>query len=376
MPNIKPILKGIELFTKKAPVISKYVHKPQASIFTQESLKSLRIASDELCLSPNKTHVSIDEVKSLFSDGKIKYNPIVHDIKDLLARIDTPRQKIRLDETLSNKDYKLIQSFMNKDNGKYIHQWTGYSDTDIVPNRQKLALFVRTMRLTRQSEDFLAFNPSRWEMVYEGIVTKPREMIMPMLEYKANSGPMNMALSGFEKMTLPLKNSIDRVTKYLNMFTVKEDFVGYRGDKSFNILSGVKYGETDISLADLMEKMSAYFKYKFKNKKLDMKEIDAFVKANLIGKKIHQPRFMSIGMTESAIQDYAKKIKWKITIPKGTKGASIESFNVERLNEAEFLGQRNGVLKINDARYNPEEDMLYLNAFLEQNPIDEIIVNC
>lgn len=376
MPNIKPILKGIELFTKKAPVISKYVHKPQASIFTQESLKSLRIASDELCLSPNKTHVSIDEVKSLFSDGKIKYNPIVHDVKDLLARIDTPRQKIRLDETLSNKDYKLIQSFMNKDNSKYIHQWTGYSDTDIVPNRQKLALFVRTMRLTRQSNDFLAFDPSRWEMVYEGIVTKPREMIMPMFEYKANSGPMNMALSGFEKMTLPLKNSIDRVTKYLNMFTVKEDFIGYRGDKSFNILSGVKVDGTTLSLAEVLEDVSKQFKNKFNSNLYDAGEVQLFVERFLLGKKVHQPRFMSIGMTESAIQDYAKKIKWRIEIPKGTKGASIESFNVERLNEAEFLGQRNGVLKIRNAHYNPKEDMWYFDATLAQNPIDEIIVNC
>lgn len=295
---------------------------------------------------------------------------------DLLARIDTPRQKIRLDETLSNKDYKLIQRFMNKDNGKYIHQWTGYSDTDIVSNRQKLALFVRTMRLTRQSEDFLAFDPSRWEMVYDGIVTKPREMIMPMLEYKANSGPMNMALSGFEEMTLPLKNSIDRVTAYLNMFTVKKDFISYRGDKSFNILSGVKVDGTTLKLSELIEDFTNALKQDFANGIFNDIEVSNFAKRYLIGKKIHQPRFMSIGMTESAIQDYAKKIKWKITIPKGTKGASIESFNVERLNEAEFLGQRNGVLTIKKAHYNPEEDMLYLDAFLKQNPVDEIIVNC
>lgn len=370
------MLNEVKLFTQKAPVISKYVHKPQTSIFSSENLKSLRIASDELCLSSNKTRVSINDVKSLFSDGRIKYNPIVHDVKDLLARIDTTRQKIKLGETLNKKDYKLIQSFMNKDNGKYIHQWTGYSDTDIVPNRQKLALFVRTMRLTRQSNDFLAFDPSRWEMVYEGIVTKPREMIMPMLEYKANSGPMNMALSGFEEMTLPLKNSIDRVTAYLNMFTVKKDFIGYRGDKSFNILSGVKVDGTNSNLAKLIEKVSIRFKNQFENSQFNTKEVDWFVQKYLIGKDVVQSRFMSIGMTESAVQDYAKKIKWKITIPKGTKGASIESFNVERLNEAEFLGQRNGVLTIEKARYNPKEDMWYFEAYLEQNPVDEIIVNC
>ena len=370
------MLNEVKLFTQKAPVISKYVHKPQTSIFSSENLKSLRIASDELCLSSNKTCVSINDVKSLFSDGRIKYNPIVHDVKDLLARIDTTRQKIKLDETLCKKDYKLIQRFMNKDNGKYIHQWTGYSDTDIVPNRQKLALFVRTMRLTRQSNDFLAFDPSRWEMVYEGIVTKPREMIMPMLEYKANSGPMNMALSGFEEMTLPLKNSIDRVTAYLNMFTVKKDFIGYRGDKSFNILSGVKVDGTTLSLAEVFEDVSKQFKNKFDNNLFDASDVQLFVERFLLGKDVIQPRFMSIGMTESAIQDYAKKIKWKITIPKGTKGASIESFNVERLNEAEFLGQRNGVLTIKKAHYNPKDDMWYFDAFLGQNPVDEIIVNC
>lgn len=85
---------------------------------------------------------------------------------------------------------------------------------------------------------------------------------------------------------------------------------------------------------------------------------------------------MSIGMTESAIKNYAGKIKWDIKIPAGTKGASIESYNIERLNEAEFLGQRNGVLKIKKARYCPEEDLWYFKAELEQKPVDEIIVNC
>lgn len=85
---------------------------------------------------------------------------------------------------------------------------------------------------------------------------------------------------------------------------------------------------------------------------------------------------MSIGMTQSSIKDYAKKIKWNIRIPKGTKGASIESFNIERLNEAEFLGQRNGTLKIREARYNPRKNLWFFDATLEQNPVDEIIVNC
>ena len=104
--------------------------------------------------------------------------------------------------------------------------------------------------------------------------------------------------------------------------------------------------------------------------------VENFVKKYILNQKIYQKRFMSIGMTKSSIKDYAKKIEWDITIPKGTKGASIESFNIERLNEAEFLGQRNGVLKIRDAYYIPKKDLWHFEASLEQNPVDEILVNC
>ena len=42
------------------------------------------------------------------------------------------------------------------------------------------------------------------------------------------------------------------------------------------------------------------------------------------------------------------------------------SFNVERLNEAEFLGQRNGQFRITDAIYKPQEDLWYFDAIIEQ----------
>lgn len=75
---------------------------------------------------------------------------------------------------------------------------------------------------------------------------------------------------------------------------------------------------------------------------------------------------MSTAMTESATKDYAKKIKWNITVPAGTRGTSIESFNVERANEAEFLAQKNGQFRINNATYKPEEDLWYFDAIIEQ----------
>lgn len=85
---------------------------------------------------------------------------------------------------------------------------------------------------------------------------------------------------------------------------------------------------------------------------------------------------MSIGMTESAIKEYVGKIKWNIKIPAGTKGASIESYNLGRNKEAEFLGQRNGIFIIEKAKYCPKKDLWYFDAMLEQKPVDEIIVNC
>ena len=369
MVNIKPV---ITLFTHNS---AKLVQKPQTFRIKPEELKNLRYEGDKVLLHTQKQVISLDEVKALFPTGRLEDNYIIRDIKDLLSRLKTERQIIDLRPDLSEKDYKIIHSFMNRNNGRFIENWKGFSDTDLVPNIQKLALFTRTMRLTKQTKDFLEFNPNQWEMVYEGIVRKPREMIMPMLEYKANSNPINIPL-GENKITKELKATVDKISAYINMFTVKKDFTAYRGDKTFNILSGVNIGSENISLAEIMEKVSQKFQKKFKDRQYDPKEVELFVQEYLKDQKINQKRFMSIGMTESSVKDYAKRIKWKIKIPAGTKGASIESYNIERLNEAEFLGQRNGVLKIREAYYCPKKDLWYFDASLEQNPIDELIINC
>ena len=361
--------------------IRSYIYKLGATKFVSpKELKAikpetLRYVGDELYLSSKKQSLTLDEVKSLFPTGRLEDNYILRDIKDLLSRIKTDRQIIDLTPELSEKDYKIMQKFINRDNGKFIEHWKGFSDTDCVPNSQKLALFTRTMRLTKQAQDFLEFDPNQWEMAYEGIIKKPRDMIIPLLEYKANSNPINIPL-GEKKITAALKKTVDCITKYINMFTVKKDFTAYRGDGSFNILSGVKYEGKNISLAELMEKVSVYFQTKFKDGKFDKHEMEEFVQLYIKNKKIPQSRFMSIGMTERAIEKYAKRIKSKIRIPKGTKGASIESFNIERAHEAEFLGQRNGVFVIENARYNAKENIWYFDALLDQNPIDELIINC
>ena len=371
MVNIKPII----TIVKHKTLGSNFIQNPQMFRIKPDNLRDLRYAGDEICLSTKKQIITPEEVKALFPTGKLENNYIIDDIKELLAKLKTDRKVIDLTPELSDKDYDIIHALMNKDNGRFIEKWKGFSDTDLIPNIQKLALFTRTLRLTKQTKDFLEFDSNKWEMVVEGITRKPRDVIMPMLEYKANSNPINIPLSE-NKITKELKNKIDKISKYLDMFTVKKDFTAFRGDQTFNILSGVKYEGQNISLADLMELASNKFRQDFLNKNYNKAEVDDFIKKNIINKKIHQKRFMSIGMTESSIKNYAKKIKWTIRIPAGTKGVSIESYNIERLNEAEFLGQRNGVLKIEKAKYCPKEDLWYFDASLEQNPIDELVVNC
>ena len=43
-----------------------------------------------------------------------------------------------------------------------------------------------------------------------------------------------------------------------------------------------------------------------------------------------------------------------------------KSLNIERKNEAEFLGQRNSQFRIINAIYKPEENMWYFDAIIEQ----------
>lgn len=323
---------------------------------------------DSVSLSSNRQYITIQEIKDLIPSGKLEDNYIIQDMKKLLEKLDTDRKTIDLSPELTDEDYAIIQKLMNKENGKYIKDWIGYSDTDDIPNIQKLALFARTMRLTNQTADFLDFDSAKWQVATEGIIKKPENMIMPVFEYKVNSDKINRALSGIEADEETLRK-IEILSEYLDMFEVKDDFEAYRGDKSFGILASIKI-DNDMNLAELIEIFSEKFQKDYQNDMYDENEAINFAKEYIINKKIFQPRFMSIGMTQRAIEQYAKKIKWIITVPQGTKGTSIESYNFEREAEAEFLGQRNGTLRINKATYDPKNDIWIFRATLEQSSID------
>ena len=75
---------------------------------------------------------------------------------------------------------------------------------------------------------------------------------------------------------------------------------------------------------------------------------------------------MSTAMNQNATDKYAQKILWKIKVPAGTKGASIESFNIEREAEAEFLLQRGSDLLIKNAKFNPKKRIWEIDAVMDQ----------
>ena len=239
--NINPI---INLIVTKSG--SKFITKPETVSVFKSDLATLRPAFDTFERS-TKT-ITVDEVKKLFPTGKFSENNyLVREMKNVLSRIEPkPKKVIDLSPELTEQDYKLITDMMNLHNGKYIDVWKGFSDTDLIPNIEKLALFNRSMRLSKQAGDFLQFNPAQWDIVVDGIVRKPKDAIIPLLEYKVNSDEINKALSSGE-ITADVQKKIDAITNYLNLFETKKDLTVYRGEGGYGILNSVKLGMVILS---------------------------------------------------------------------------------------------------------------------------------
>ena len=63
---------------------------------------------------------------------------------------------------------------------------------------------------------------------------------------------------------------------------------------------------------------------------------------------------------------YAKRVLWEIHVPAKTKASMIESYNVERMAEAELLLQRGSGILIEDARYNKLKQRWEISASIEE----------
>ncbi len=362
--SIKPV---IDLFVTKTG--SRFVTRPETVSVFKSDLTKLRPAFDTFERS-TKT-ITVDEVKKLFPTGKFSENNyLVREMKNVLSRIEPkPKKVIDLSPELTAQDYKLITDMMNLHNGKYIDVWKGYSDTDLIPNIEKLALFNRSMRLSKQAGDFLQFNPAQWDIVVDGIVRKPKDAIIPLLEYKVNSDEINKALSS-GKITADVQKKIDAITNYLNLFETKKDITVYRGEKSFGLfrkLEGPNGKKLDENLDIFIEKL------KDLPEEEAIKLADFYINYNLKNKLITQSRFMSTAMITRATEKYAQKVLWKIEVPAKTKGTSIESFNLEQKTEAEFLIQRNSRILLKGGKYDPKKKLLVLDGKIEQS---DIIDNC
>ena len=283
----------------------RFVIKPEVTPIFKADLTKLRPAFDTF---ERKTKsITIDEVKKLFPTGKLdENNYVIREIKDVLLRIEPkPKKVIDLSPELTEQDYKLITDMMNLHNGKYIDVWKGYSDTDLIPNIEKLALFNRSMRLSKQADDFLQFNPNQWDVVVDGIVRKPKESIVPLLEYKVNSDEINKALSTGE-ITPAVQKKIDAVTNYLNLFETKKDLTVYRGEGGYGILNSVKL-MSDSNLANFLEEQALNIEQK-KLSQQELQELTNYLSTLLQEVNIIQPRFLSTAMITKGSDKYAKKI--------------------------------------------------------------------
>ena len=67
------------------------------------------------------------------------------------------------------------------------------------------------------------------------------------------------------------------------------------------------------------------------------------------------PRFLSTAFDINDAEARAEKILWHLEVPKNTRGIMIESYNIERESESEFLIQRSSELSILDVIFNDEK---------------------
>lgn len=312
----------------------------------------------EKCVANNTPRkISINEVKKMIKEIDAK-NSYYKKIYNTIQNLKTDNYKINLDTKLTDKDCELLTMLVNLKDGKYLETWKGKSKYDNIPNIQKLAIFVRTMCLTHQTLDFMNFNDSQWDVVVEGIIKKPKSLILPVIEYKIDSSEINGYISSGEKLP-EMEKKIDAIKKYINLFKTKEEMVVYRGDITFNMFKNkFKDGKR---LSDYLEEKAKLLRDNYDEK------LEQDVVALMIGETINQERFLSTAMLKSSITTFAKSILWKITVPAGTTGASIESFNFERLSESEFLMQSNSDLTIVDVTFDKAEGIWIFEAVVEQN---------
>ncbi len=368
--KINTVKKAINVFVPKTSA-QRFIEKPEVVSIFQEDLGKIKYVHNVLEYKPRQT--TPDEVKSLFIDGKLGDNYLKDEMKRIkwkllkssfsdFSNFKKWRHSVSLSNKLTESDLVDIADFMNMHNGKFINIWRGTTAGDNIPNIEKLALFVRSIKRIDKLKFYKNLPEKEWENCIAGIIKKPRDVVRALMEYKLDSRKINNAISDGTN-SQEIKDQIKAIEKFLNTQSLKNDMTVYRGEGNFGIFGSVILDEKkNITLKDVLED----FVKNDNNIKAESIELKNFINQNLIGKFVNQERFLSTAIEPSAIEPYAKKVHWTINVPKKTKASMIESYNVERESEAELLIQKGSQLLIKDAIYDFVNKKWYIEAELVQ----------
>lgn len=372
--KIQSVKKAINVLSTPQLGVANFARKPEViSIFDTSKLRYI----NNVVEYPTRKLISPDEVKKLFVNDKIdggelrnqmyriKFRLFLHSfksIKDLKLWLHS----VDVSSKITKNDCSEVADFMNMHGGKFANLWRGYSQVDMIPNIEKLALFTRSLKRIDKLELYKNLDEKTWGNCIDGIINKPTEIIRPLLEYKYDSREINGAISN-GTTSQRVKNMINTITRFLDKQTIKHDMTVYRGEGRFDVFNSVMLDESKkYTLKDALEKITS----KIESGKTNV-DIKKFIEENMIEKYVTQERFMSTAIDTEAIEDYAKKVYWKIKVPQGSKASLIESYNVERKSEAEMLIQRLSQLLIKDAKYDHVNKRWYIEADLVQNNIEK-----
>lgn len=372
--KIQNVKKAINVLSTPQLGVVNFARKPEIiSIFDTGKLRYI----NNVVEYPTRKLISPNEVKELFVNGKIdggelrntmyriKFRLFLHSFKSL-KDLKLWLHSVDVSSNITKNDCSEIADFMNMHGGKFTNLWRGYSQTDMIPNIEKLALFTRSLKRIDKLELYKNLDEKAWINCIDGIINKPLEVIRPLLEYKYDSREINGAISN-GTTSQRVKNMINTITRFLDKQILKHDMTVYRGEGGFDVFNSVMLDENKkYTLKNALEKVTS----EIENNKNNV-DIKKFIEENMIEKYVTQERFMSTAIDTEAIEDYAKKVYWKINVPKGSKASLIESYNVERKSEAEMLIQRLSQLLIKDAKYDHKNKRWYIEADLVQNNIEK-----
>ena len=371
LKEISSINSALRIFAPRTGA-SLLVQKPKIISVFPENIGNLKYVSDTFQSTKYKP-ITPEEVKGLFVDGKINGGELrkkMYTIKMILflqsflsiKKFKLWLHSVDLSSKLTKQDCELVAHYMNLFDGKYSNIWKEYSSTDNIPNIEKLALFIRSIKRIKKTDFYSNLDEITWEVCIDGIIKRPREVILPMLEYKFDSTEINEALTN-KRAKSQIWDKIEKIKNFLDKQFLKHDTTVYRGEGGFGVFNSVKlendkYETLKPKLEDFTERI--------KSGLCSQEEIDNFIKKNLLKQYVTQERFMSTAIEPSAIESYAREIYWEIFLPAKSKASMIEAYNVERKSEAEILVQKMSKLSIKEARYDHANQRWYIKAKLEQ----------